>query len=449
MAGQKWLSTKDKETGKHVFPGVRYYKHPTRKLGGKHGVAFDKYFAIRYQITKETNEIDPNTGKKKKIVERIEEGLGWASEKDPADKKPWTEEKAYSVLKRLKEAAKHGTPEAPTRISEQRQIEQARRELAEAERLQAEKENITFGQFMTETYLLQCEQDKRPKTYEFENMFYRKHLADALGSLTFPAISPFHLEKIKKTMAGKNLSPRYIQYALQIIRQVFNTAHKLGIFSGESPTKAVKWPKLDNAKMRYLSIGEAETLLTALKTKSQNLHDMALISLHCGLRFGEIAGLTWSCINLEQGTIAVLNAKTGSRTAYLTDRAKEMLASRERGRANELIFPKRTVSAGTMVKPSRAFTRTVDELGFNENVTDRKMHVTFHTLRHTYATHLYEGTHDLYLTQKSLGHTTSTMTQRYAKMNESRLREGAAAIQQAFLAGQKEEPTGQVINFQK
>ena len=44
------------------------------------------------------------------------------------------------------------------------------------------------------------------------------------------------------------------------------------------------------------------------------------------------------------------------------------------------------------------------------------------------------------------------MTQRYAKMNESRLREGAAAIQQAFLAGQKkteeaEEPTGQLLAF--
>jgi integrase len=444
MAAYKWQKTN--------FPGVRYREHPTRK----HGVKFDRYYAIRYQITKELNEIDPKTGKKKKIVERKEEGLGWTSQKDPADKEFWTEKKAALTLERLQSAAKHGAPKAATRISEQRQIEQARREKEKTEREQAEKENITFGQFMTETYLPQCEQDKRPKTYEFENMFYKKHLADDIGGLTFPAISSFQIEKIKKTMKDKKLSPRYIQYALQIIRQVFNKAHKLGIFNGESPTKAVDWPKLDNAKMRYLSIAETETLLKALADKSKNLHDMALLSLHCGLRFGEIAGLTWSCVNLEQGTIAILNAKTGSRTAYLTDKAKEMLKGRKRGQANELIFPKRTVSAGTMVKPSRAFTRTVDELGFNENVTDRKMHVTFHTLRHSYATHLYEGTHDLYLTQKSLGHTTSTMTQRYAKMNEKRLREGAAAIQQTFLAGQKkteeaeaetEEPTGQLLAF--
>ncbi len=423
---------------KTAHTGLRYFEHDTRK----HGKKLDRYYSIRFRLDKKLYTY----------------GIGWLSDGIPeairkAEPGLGFEDYCLKLLREYKNNVKIGT--GPVSPKEKREKAAREREQAEEERLQAEKENITFGQFMTETYLPQCEQDKRPKTYEFENMFYKKHLADDIGGLTFPAISSFQIEKIKKTMKDKKLSPRYIQYALQIIRQVFNKAHKLGIFNGESPTKAVDWPKLDNAKMRYLSIAETETLLKALADKSKNLHDMALLSLHCGLRFGEIAGLTWSCINLEQGTIAVLNAKTGSRTAYLTDKAKEMLKGRKRGQANELIFPKRTVSAGTMVKPSRAFTRTVDELEFNENVTDRKMHVTFHTLRHTYATHLYEGTHDLYLTQKSLGHTTSTMTQRYAKMNESRLREGAAAIQQAFLAGQKkaeeeaetEAPTGQLLAF--
>jgi integrase len=417
---------------KTVHTGLRYFEHESRK----HGKKLDRYYIIRFRLDGKLHTF----------------GIGWLSDGIPESIRKEEpnlgfEDYCLKLLREYKNNVKIGA--GPVSPKEKREIAENEREQLEAARLLAEKENITFGQFMTETYLPQCKQDKRPKTYEFENMFYKKHLADAIGGLTFPAISPFQIEKIKKTMKDKKLSPRYIQYALQIIRQVFNKAHKLGIFNGESPTKAVDWPKLDNAKMRYLSIAETEKLLKALAEKSKNLHDMALLSLHCGLRFGEIAGLTWSCINLEQGTITVLNAKTGSRTAYLTDRAKEMLKGRKRGQANELIFPKRTVSAGTMVKPSRAFTRTVDELGFNQNVTDRKMHVTFHTLRHTYATHLYEGTHDLYLTQKSLGHTTSTMTQRYAKMNESRLREGAAAIQQAFLAGQKEAeaPTGQVLAF--
>jgi integrase len=306
---------------------------------------------------------------------------------------------------------------------------------------------------MTETYLPQSEKDKKSKTYAIEEMLYRMHLAGTIGNLPFCEIAPFHIERIKKSMTDKKLSPRTIQYALQLTRGAFNQARRLGIYAGESPTKAVKWPKLDNMKLRYLSIDETETLLKALAAKSQKLHDMALLSFHCGLRFGEIAALTWSCLNSEAGTLAILNAKTGSRTAYLTEKAKVMLKSRKQGKPNELIFPKRSGKAGTMAQSSKVFRDTVAELKLNEGITDRKQKVTFHTLRHSFATHLYESTHDLYLTQRSLGHATGTMTARYAKMSESRLREGAAALEAAFAANgtkqAEQDQTEQVVNLKK
>ena len=106
-----------------------------------------------------------------------------------------------------------------------------------------------------------------------------------------------------------------------------------------------------------------------------------------------------------------------------------------------------------MDQASKVFTDTVKELKFNLGVTDRKQKVTFHTLRHTFATHLYESTHDLYLTQRSLGHATGTMTARYAKMSESRLREGAAALEKVFKANAakqtEQEQAGKVMNFTK
>jgi integrase len=254
-------------------------------------------------------------------------------------------------------------------------------------------------------------------------------------------------------MADQKKSDRTIQYVLQLTRHVFHTARKLGIYNGDSPTNAVKWPRLDNMKLRYLSIDETEKLLAALTAKSQNLHDVALLSLHCGLRFGEIAALTWSCINLDAGTLAILNAKTGSRTAYLTEKAKAMLKNRTQGKPDELIFQKRSGKDGTMAQASKVFADTVKELGFNQGIVDRKQKVTFHTLRHSFATHLYESTHDLYLTQRSLGHTTGTMTARYAKMSESRLREGAQALEKAFAANATKQTAQdqdvQIVNFPK
>ena len=419
----KWIKTN--------FPGVRYREHPARK----NGVKRDQYFTIRYKVT---------TGKKnekgKDIKTDKEEGLGWASEN-------WTAAKAYERLKELKENQKAG--QGPQTLAEKREIEDKRKEANKQAQRLAEKENVTFGAFVTDTYLPQSERDKKAGTHTTEEMLYRLHLAGAIGSLPFCAITPFHIERIKKTMSDKKLSPRTIQYALQLTRHIFNTARKLGIYAGDSPTKAVKWPKPDNAKMRYLSIDEAETLLAALAVKSRNSHDMALLSLHCGLRFGEIAVLTWSCVNLEAGTLAILNAKTGSRSAYLTEKAKKMLKNRKQGRPNELIFPKRSEkNEGLKERASKTFSRTVEELKLNLGITDRKQIITFHSLRHTFATHLYEATHDLYLTQKSLGHRSGAMTARYAKMSENRLREGAAALEKAFTAN-GEKKSDQVVNLKK
>jgi integrase len=371
-----------------------------------------------------------------------EYGIGWLSDGIPAEilkNNPGLgfEEYALSQLRLFKANAKVGSgaksPKERRKIAEEKDAQNQ----AEQERL--EKENVTFGHFMTETYLPQCQRDKKNKTYINEEGLYRLHLAESIGDLPFSKISAFNLERIKKDMADRNLSGRTIQYVLQLIRQAFHTARKLGVYEGESPTRNIRWPKLDNMKLRYLGASEAEILLNALATRSKTLHDAALLSLHCGLRFGEIAALKWSCVNLDSGTLAILNAKSGSRIAYLTERAKEMLKHRESGKPDELIFQKRSGKEGPMAQASKVFNDVVDSLKLNEGITDTKQRITFHSLRHSYATHLYESTHDLYLTQRSLGHATGEMTKRYAKMNESRLREGAEAIERALTVDSKDK----------
>ena len=407
----KWIETPSK--------GIRYREHPTRKIGK---VKKDRYYAIRYQ----------------KDCKRKEEGLGWASE-------GWTLDKATSVLIKLKEAAQKG--EGPTRLSERREIELKRKESEQVEQERLKRENVTFGDFTTDTYLPQCKSDKKKKTYVNEEGLYRLHLSETIGKLPFNMISAIHLERIKKDMTDKKLSNRTIQYVLQLVRQVFHAARKLGVYQGESPTRNIRWPKLDNMKLRYLSSDEAVKLLSALETRSKNLHDVALLSLHCGLRFGEIANLKWSCVNLEAKTLTILNAKAGSRIAYLTEGAKEMLEGRERGKQNEFVFKKRSGKKGAMEQASKVFNDAVDSLKLNEGITDIKQRITFHSLRHSYATHLYESTHDLYLTQRSLGHTTGEMTKRYAKMSESRLREGAEAVEKSLSKKNSgHDHNGQAVN---
>ena len=400
MAG-KWMSTK--------YKGVRYYEHPTRK----HGVKFDRYLAIRYQ----------------KDGKRIEEGIGWTSERDPEDNRFWTEEKAALALERLRGAAKHGKSAAPTRIAEKREIEKQRKEEERAEAQRQEKEAITFGAFFENTYLPQAKADKKERSVTREEGLFKVWISPVLGHFSIKDIAPFHLEKLKRDMATAGQSPRSVEYALSVVRQVFNTAKRLGAFEGENPTARVKFPKPDNGRMRFLTREEANALLKILKERSTDVHNMTLLSLHCGLRFGEIASLAWQDVDLERGILTIRDAKAGSRYAFLTEQAAEMLRTRPQGKPSDYVFQGRK---GKLDQISLTFKRTVDELLLNENIDDPRLKICFHSCRHSYASWMIEQGQDLYTVQKLLGHKTNVMTQRYAHMAENKLRDAARALSRAL-----------------
>jgi integrase len=238
-------------------------------------------------------------------------------------------------------------------------------------------------------------------------------------------IAPFHLEKLKHDMAAGGQSPRSIEYALSVVRQIFNTAKRLGAFENENPTAKVKFPKPDNGRMRFLTHAEANALLESLAKKSADVHDMTLLSLHCGLRFGEIASLTWQDVDIERGVLTIRDAKAGSRYAFLTDQAAEMLKNRPQGEPSDYVFQGRK---GKYDRISLSFFQTVEALGFNHGIDDPRLHVCFHTCRHSHASWLIEEGTDLYTVQKLLGHKTNVMTQRYAHLSENKLRGAAQAL---------------------
>ena len=399
----KWIGTR--------YKGVRYYEHPTRK----HGVARDKYFSIRYQ----------RDGK------RVEEGLGWASELDPKDKKNWTAEKAALLLAELREVAK-GLKSGASRLKERRDIEDQRKKSIRAELERLEMEAVTFEDFFLNTYLPIAKADKKPQTASREKGFFDNWFKTILGELPLKTISAFHMERLKKEMIEKGQSNRSIEYALAVVRQVFHMARHRGIYEGESPTAKVKKPKVDNGRMRFLTRVEADKLLKALKEKSGDVHDMTLLSLHAGLRFSEIASLTWQDVDLKKGVLTIRDAKAGSRYAFLTEQAVGMLKERAQGYPSDYVFQK--TGGGKMGTISHTFYRTVDSLELNKDIDDTRLQVCFHTCRHSYASWLVEQGQDLYTVQKLLGHKTNVMTQRYAHLSENKLKDAAKALGQAWQA---------------
>jgi len=383
----KWKSTK--------YPGVRFREHPTRK----HGVSFDKYFAIRYQ----------RDGKRK------EEGQGWISE-------GWTLQKAALKLAELKEAAVTGKGE--TRLSEKREKARTEKKTLQNEKERKEKDAVTIKNYFNKIYYPAIRQEKKLKTHIREESLFRTWINPAIGHKTFKDISSFDLERLRKTMLDEKRSPRSVQYCFATFRQIWNHARINGLINGESPTRNVKLPKVENQRLRFFSHEEVENLLEKLESKSQQVYDMTLLSLHTGVRAGEIFSLTWGVVDFDNRSALIRDSKGKPRHVYLTEATQDMLERRHENQgASEIVFKDRD---GEQIQFfSKTFDRTVKELGFNDGVTDRRDKATFHTCRHTFASwHVQSGT-DLYTVKELLGHSTIQLTERYSHLRPDGLKKAA------------------------
>jgi integrase len=372
MAKVNWIKTNHK--------GLRYREHPTRK----HGIKKDRFYQFRHMTS----------------GRRVEDSFGWLSE-------GWIEEKCLIEIAKIKQAKTTG--EGPITLKEKRQV-------ADETRKEKDLEQISVDEIW----------DKYKKIYSYKRSFlteegyFNKWIKPIIGIKPMRDVAAIHLERIRRTMTESGLSPRTVQYIMSIIRQIFNFAKRQDCFGGDNPVGKITMPKFDNKRMRFLTHKECDKLLKELKTRSINTHDIALLSLQTGMRAGEIFALTWSDVDLKRGILALRNTKnTKTRYAYLTEKAKDMLKGRKRGAPNDLVFPGR--NGKKIVQISDAFNRAVDELKFNEGIDDERLKVTFHTLRHTAASHLVEAGVDLYAVKEILGHSDFKMTSRYAHLGQNTL----------------------------
>ncbi len=389
---------------KTSFVGVRYREHETRK----HGVRPDRYFFVRYKLN----------GKDK------EEGLGWSSQ-------GWTAQKASEKLAKLKEAQRTG--EGAITLAEKRmQAAAARHAEAEAQ-AQEERDNITLAQAW-EKYLPIAKANKAAHTAYAEEAAYRLWLSPALADKPLRSIKPIHLERIKKTMTEAGRSAQTIRHVLAALRQVYNFAKRHCLYAGDNPVSLIKKPAADARRLRFLTHEEADRLLAALAERESNVHDMALLALHCGLRAGEVFSLTWGDVDMDRGVLILRDTKSGkSRAAFMTEALAAMFSAMERGGPNDLVFP--SAKGGRIVQISETFNRVVAALGLNNGVTDPRQKVVFHTLRHTFTSWLVEQGVDLYTVKELMGHGTLTMTERYSHLSPDKLRRAVKTLEAGMAKG--------------
>lgn len=163
-----------------------------------------------------------------------------------------------------------------------------------------------------------------------------------------------------------------------------------------------------------LSIEETKTIVESI----ENLKHKAIISLiySCGLRISECVNIKISDIDSKRMLIKVVQSK-GNKDRFVPLSAKMLLLLREYYKEYK---PKEYLFEGQIKKYYSA--RSIQAILKKALAKNKiKKHVSVHSLRHSYATHLHEQGTDISLIQKILGHKDIKTTLLYTQISKSQL----------------------------
>jgi site-specific recombinase XerD len=214
------------------------------------------------------------------------------------------------------------------------------------------------------------------------------------------------------------------------LRTWFALLERRGVVAAD-PTALLVTPKQGRHLPRVLRVDQVVAMLDAIPGDSPvGLRDRALVELlyASGARIAEACGLTLAALDLGQAQV-LLDGKGGKeRIVPIGRAAREALddylrsarplllaASGQAGPADAIVL--RGDRGGPL--GTRDARTLIERIGRRAGVG----HVTPHTLRHSFATHLLEGGADLRVVQELLGHASLATTQRYTHLSRGRLRE--------------------------
>ena len=271
--------------------------------------------------------------------------------------------------------------------------------------------DIPFVDFVP-IYLNYAEAVKAPKTAQDETWLINAHFVEAFATTPLSRITPATLERYKIKRVGDGVSPRTINYELQILSVMFKLAMRLG-HARLNPVREVERLSEDRRPPRYLTTDEVSRLLEA--ARDHYLYPLIVCALHTGMRKSELFHLQWSDVDFDSNVITI-QSKTDWKTKNRRYRTVEMTAVlQDVLRANHDVRLPAVDNVFTYDGRPLAWTvkRSLATLSRRAGIE----RVSLHVLRHTFASHLAMQGVPLMHIQQLLGHSDYATTLIYAHIS--------------------------------
>ena len=306
-----------------------------------------------------------------------------------------------------------------------------RHQLESAEVKRGQRPPITTGKVFDELcdYWLTA-QASRKRSEKDDRSMIERHLRPAFGRLAVASLDLSHVDAFVAEQA--HLSPKTVHNHLTLLISMLKLAVDLGWLLR---IPRIKKPKVGlDTDYRYLrSDQEIANFLRAAQAEDERVYVMYAMAVYTGLRAGELAGLRWSDIDFKQRLITVRRSYTGAtksgrlRHVPILDTLLPLLRAWRLRHPGSLLFTNRDgrIQGNSARVFQEVLHRVLERAGFESPVVNGKhrWYITFHGLRHTFASHWVMRGGDLFKLQKILGHSSVEMTMRYAHLAPDAFRE--------------------------
>lgn len=255
------------------------------------------------------------------------------------------------------------------------------------------------------------------KNYQLDLTDFFKYVDKS--NIDFLSIENIHVRGYLKYLDTCNLKNTTISRRISALRTFYNYLLEKGLVKSNIFLN-VKNPKLEKKLPNYLNYTEIEELLASIDTRTdEGLERRLLIEMFysTGCRVGEMVNVKISDIDFNNKTIKVMGKGSKERIVYYGDYASKYLED----------YLKNKDKKGYLFTNKRGEKLTIEEVEYIVRDIMKhisiKTHVTPHTLRHTFATHLLNNGADIRTVQELLGHANLSTTGIYTHVSSDRLKD--------------------------
>jgi integrase len=230
-------------------------------------------------------------------------------------------------------------------------------------------------------------------------------LQNFLGTAMLTAITPLRVEEYQQRRV-REVSPATVNRETALLKHMFNMAERWGMYHARNPVRLVKFLPEDNLQFRTISEDDEQRLLEA---SPPYLRELILFAINTGLRCGDLLDLRWEEVDIEEKRLSLIMGKSRRRLEIpLNETAFSILLEKQAAKHGPHVF----YNPGTgdrFYDLKAGFKAILKRAGLTG--------ITWHTLRHTFASRLTRSGVDLVTVKELLGHSTINTTMRYAHSN--------------------------------